>query len=278
MKKKILSIAVIASMITILLYPVYQWKEQTEKTAHIRPAYPQTDISQLLTKETLEEADYKSLYLQTGMTKTGIDDLWQENRQGKLLCLQERLFRQVQVSCEHSVWIARGERLTGEPWREVDFFLPDVEDGDILITFSGHLLGWRSGHAAMVVEEETGLTIEAVTVGSSSHLCLLEQWQKYPQFALLRLKGASREERQEIAEYAKEQLVQVPYSLLAFHLEAADGEALSGTNCSHLVWAAYRHFGYELDSNGGIFVTPEDIYNSPALELIQVYGVNLEEN
>ena len=48
--------------------------------------------------------------------------------------------------------------------------------------------------------------------------------------------------------------------------------ALSGTHCAHVVWYAYQRIGIDLDSDGGIFVTPYDIQNSPYLEVIQSYG------
>ena len=48
--------------------------------------------------------------------------------------------------------------------------------------------------------------------------------------------------------------------------------ALSGTHCAHVIWYAYQQVGIDLDSDGGIFVTPYDIQNSPYLEVIQSYG------
>lgn len=98
-----------------------------------------------------------------------------------------------------------------------------------------------------------------------------------------------------VAAYATEHLVGVPYQLLAgvFKGESYEGEAvgdvvggaevtsevevvaaeaLSGTQCAHLVWYAYKQYGIDLDSDGGFLVTPYDIQNSPYLEVVQSYG------
>lgn len=42
-------------------------------------------------------------------------------------------------------------------------------------------------------------------------------------------------------------------------------------NCSELVWAAYFEAGLDIDSNGGIGVYPNDIYNSNYFEVVEVY-------
>ncbi|GAI02664.1 unnamed protein product [marine sediment metagenome] len=38
--------------------------------------------------------------------------------------------------------------------------------------------------------------------------------------------------------------------------------------CSELIWHAYKVSGIDLDSDGGLFVTPDDIANSPHLAKI----------
>jgi len=44
------------------------------------------------------------------------------------------------------------------------------------------------------------------------------------------------------------------------------------TNCAHIVWAAYKSVGIDLDSNGGPFVLPSNIARSEELECLQVFG------
>ena len=86
----------------------------------------------------------------------------------------------------------------------------------------------------------------------------------------MRLKGITGEQQAQIAEYALEEFVDVPYSLFAFT------DSSASTQCAHLVWAVYRHFGYDLDSDGGAVVTPGDIFRSDLLEAVQVYGLDPE--
>ena len=49
-------------------------------------------------------------------------------------------------------------------------------------------------------------------------------------------------------------------------------DSFTRTQCAHLVWYAYRHFGVDLDSNGGLVVTPPEMANSPYVEVVQIYG------
>lgn len=83
----------------------------------------------------------------------------------------------------------------------------------------------------------------------------------------LRLKDVPAQTRAEIADYARENLTGVPYRLSAGMWDAP------GTQCAHLVWSAYSRFGYDLDSDGGRIVTPKDLYESPLLEIVQIYGM-----
>lgn len=155
--------------------------------------------------------------------------------------------------------------------------LPTVRDGDILVTFSGHFFGWRSGHAGVVVDAEEGVVLEAVAVGYDSEFCALKYWENYPCFVLLRLKDSTEEETAEIAAYAAEYLAGVPYRLLSFTQKTESAAEISGmisgTQCAHLVWAAYAHFGYDLDGDGGKIVTPADLCESDLLEVVQIYGM-----
>ncbi|MEE1303246.1 MAG: hypothetical protein UHD64_10725, partial [Bacteroidales bacterium] len=102
-----------------------------------------------------------------------------------------------------------------------------------------------------------------------------------------------------VVAFAKQNLIDIPYQLHAGiwsklsnilglkHAEIQKGQvrdmcegklteiseaALSGTHCAHVIWYAYQQVGIDLDSDGGIFVTPYDIQNSPYLEVIQSYG------
>ncbi|MCM1190384.1 MAG: hypothetical protein NC541_13955 [bacterium] len=291
------------------------WTENAERKAHFTPAYERKELEPFMRREALSEEDYAVLFLQTGLSKSGIDELFAEGRQAELFYLQERFFAPVEYECRQVNVFCRGERLlapteeeiaercrqgiaeysaagrstrgdtdagtnglrqTGEePIPETFRFLPTVRTGDILVTFSGHVFGWRSGHAGIVVDGEAGLVLEAVSVGSVSDICSIDSWKEYPCFVLLRLKDCTEEEAADIAAYAAENLTDVPYDLLRLtDPVAGTPDVLSGTQCAHLVWSAFARFGYDLDGDGGRIVTPNDLYESELLEVIQVYGIS----
>lgn len=288
------SMAVIGILISILLI----WTWDAEQTVHSVPCYPLEDITPYLQKQILTKGDYDVLCHQTGLSKTAIETLRKENKTEKLLAVQERFFAEVNINCECRSFIFR-ETLDpicedeGE-WTSWETAIPDLEDGDILITFNSHFFGWRNGHAAIVIDAGKGLTLEALTLGRDSAILDIDSWMERPSFALLRLRGATQEERAKIAEYAREHLNRIPYHLTAGigterlytefigkteaagPVSAAELCPPAGTHCSHLVWYAYEHFGYDLDSDGGLVVTPKDLYESPLLETIQVYGMKID--
>ncbi len=282
--------------LTVLTATLALWTAAAEAQAHYTPDYPQIDILPLLQKQSLTEEDYTALFLQTGLTKAGVDQLFAAGQQDALLALQQRFFARVEVECTHDNLFVRSERLLEiEPVLQnsdnkvnkvydlsaLDAsicpacdFLPAVQAGDILITFNGHFFGWRSGHAAIVVDAEKGLTLEAIMPGYDSKICSLEDWREYPGFALLRLKNVPLERREQIAAYARESLADLPYSLMALSEISYPDSIPASTQCAHLVWYAYHHFGYDIDSDGGIVVTPADLYKSTLLELVQLYGLS----
>lgn len=300
------------------------WTWRAEEEAHYTPEYEQVDLQKILEKERLTDEDYLILGAQTGLARAGIDELYSGGRQEELLFLQQRFFAPVEYECSRSFFIYRSERIVGEKLQQKDnsgflqsvageiesvnsapepmndvtesvangaksAFLPTVQNGDILISFSGHFFGWRSGHAAIVIDAEEGQTLEAIAVGCDSKICSLEHWEEYPCFALLRLKNVTAGERAEIAAYAKDNLEGIPYKILsvcgtdAIERNVGEGEevdcsaadaSIMGTQCAHLVWLAYAHFGFDLNGDGGYIVTPHDIYDSDLLEVVQVYGIS----
>lgn len=263
------------------------WSVWAEEQAHIAPDYPKEDIRWVVHEKMLTEREYELLFRQTGLGRTAVDFLFAEGRQEELLRLQEAFFGEVEVECSPSTVFTRAERLVKGGTK-----IPYVEQGDILISFGSHALGWRNGHAAIVTDASKRMTVEARLLGTDSMELPLSTWEKCPNFAVLRLKEASKERRAEAAAYAREKLVDIPYALHAgigdrvlemmsggvSRVEAKSFEALAGTQCAHLVWYAYRHFGYDLDSDGGLLVTPRDLYESPLLEVVQIYGLPMGDS
>jgi uncharacterized protein YycO len=156
------------------------------------------------------------------------------------------------------------------------FEILDVRNGDIFITKGTHSLGWRHGHAAIVTDETKGETLEAICIGEKVVLQSIDKWRTYPSFIQLRLKDYNSIKTAKIAEYAKKELLGLPYGLFT-GIPEKKPDKLKSTQCSHVVWYPYERFGYDLDSDGSWLVTPKDIANSEHLEIVQVYGVNPEE-
>lgn len=325
----------------VLLY--YNWINEAVESAHVMPQAERCDIGSILMKQEYTEEDLQILSEQTGLNESIISDLLQQGREEELLEIQKIYFAPVQIESIETTPITISEWLVDEEGKDTEGMpLVDVRNGDILITKNSRFLGWRNGHAGLVVDCERGLVLEALMLGTESLLCKIDKWESCPSFMVLRLKegivigkevgepllsedicvcgkseGASSVEIAEtVAAYAKNQLVGIPYHLLAgvFEWEGyaatspdtvqAAGEGneyaseiivdeneeetkgngieteqkpedlsvLSGTQCAHLVWYAYKQVGIDLDSDGGIFVTPYDILNSPYLEVVQSYG------
>lgn len=251
--------------LTAVAFLLVLWGMAAEQSARYLPEYPKVNIEEYLYKEALSEEDYDLLFRQTGLARPGVAALYRDGRQEELLMLQERLFAKIPIVCRSNTILTREERIAV---RTDAALIPCIEEGDILITFNSHAFGWRSGHAAMVVDAKKQLTLEAQVLGSDTAVVSMEHWTHYPSFAVLRLKNTSEQERKAIADKAREQLTGIPY-----RLTAGIWKENAGTQCAHLVWYAYHQFGYDLDSDGGLIVTPRDLYDSPLLEVIQIYGM-----
>ncbi|MGM9666338.1 MAG: YiiX/YebB-like N1pC/P60 family cysteine hydrolase, partial [Eubacteriales bacterium] len=154
--------------------------------------------------------------------------------------------------------------------------LADLQNGDILISSSTHISSWRSGHAAIVVDAKNGIMINAVQAGSLSELESIADFTDRASVMVLRPK-LDEETRQSVAEYARENLVGIPYSATVGILSPKYEETIKTTQCSHLVWYAYMKFGIDIDSNGGGLVTPKDIANSEYLDVVQIYGFDPDD-
>lgn len=250
-----------------------------EDTAHIYPGYPKTDLMPILSKDNLSVADYETIYYQSGLGKPAVDELRAQypDFADRIRRIQDNFFSRVRFVCEPNSPISREETLVnenGEPMSGTE--LASVQNGDILVTKSSHTYGWRNGHSAIVIDAANGITLESVVLGTNSAIQDIGKWTRYPNFMLLRLKDASPGLRESIARAAAECLADIPYDLFAgiFNPKYKTKDEITSTHCSHLVWQSYQFYGYDLDSDGGPLVTPNDIANSPLLEVVQVYGVD----
>ena len=241
-----------------------------DASARTLPSYAREDITALLGKEEWTEEDYRTLYLQTGLGRTALDEMKGENE--RILSFQEALFYDGELSHETVAITTKRDTFADNSYRA---HLPDQQNGDVLVTSTCHTLGWRNGHAALIVDARFGTTLESVSLGFPSETRIRgTDWFRYgTNFLVLRLKDASEEERAEIAATAVQRLNGIPYSLTVGFLSPKDqGEAPQGTHCSHLVWQAFNYFGYDIDSDGGPLCSTHDIAASDLFEVVQVFG------
>jgi len=158
------------------------------------------------------------------------------------------------------------ETTGGKRVYQADF--TDIQDGDILVTDSTYCFCFRHGHAALVVDAERGITLEAFGIGTESEYSGLWEWRRYPHVLVLRLQ-APEEVRNKIVTYAKEHLVGIPYMLSPGAVDDKNmKENYWGTQCAHLIWAAYAACGYDIDGDGGWLVTPVDFTSSSLLRIV----------
>jgi len=254
----------------------------TEPDAHFVPDYPKTNIEQILSKNQLAEEDYKTLFCQTGLGKPSIDELRKGNPDSTnvILDFQNNFFKEIDYVCEKNSLISKEESVIDENGNFINGTeLVPLHNGYIMITKCSHVFGWRNGHAAIIVNAAQGETLESVVLGTNSLVQTTDKWKNYPDFMIFRIKDSSEELMNEIAQSALKNLNDVPYDLTVGILSPKYEKAgeISGTQCSHLVWEAFKLFGFDLDSDSGMIVTPKDIANSPLLEVVQIYGVNPEE-
>ncbi|MEI8198638.1 MAG: hypothetical protein WCG21_01135 [Eubacteriales bacterium] len=253
-----------------------------EPYAHIAPDYPQINISHILSSKQLTEEDYKILFYQTGLGKSSIDELRTESPDpvNAILDFQKNFFKKINYVCESNSPISREESVVDENGNFTSGTeLAPLHNGYILITKSSHVFGWRNGHAAIIVDAGQGEALESAVLGTNSLVQQTDKWKNYPDFMIFRVKETSDELLDEISKAALKNLKNIPYDFTVGILSPKyekPGE-ISGTQCSHLVWEAFMLFGFDLDSDSGMIVTPKDIANSPLLEVVQVYGVDPED-
>lgn len=226
----------------------------------------------------LTTEDYEIVMSQTGLGKSAFDSLIFQGRMDKIEDYREYFlldkefycYREGVFACHESIKDSNDEFIDNPPFA-------DIRNGDIIVTLSIHSLGWRHGHAAIVVDAEKGLCIQANMVGEKSGYGYVNTWKDFPMVALLRVKDESSEKTEEIAKYAEDNLRGLPYSLFSGIVTGRNSEKVPyATQCAHLVWYAYYHFGIDISPQGGRIITPYDFLKSEKLEVVQVYGSILE--
>lgn len=238
---------------------------QTYAQVHWTPDYEKVDILPLLQKAERTQEDYAVLYAQTGLTRLGIEDLLEVHDIHRILEIQTHYFEEYTVETDLFAPFTSTQTIDGRG------AYGRLRNGDLIISSSAFFSWFRCGHAAMMVDAPAQQIINAVSIGADSALEPLSEFESRANFMVLRPKLPT-ELRESVASYAKSWLVGLPYQLTAGLLTDKFELPVTGTQCAHLVWYAYQMFGVDLDSNGGRLVTPQDLAQSPLLELVQTFG------
>ncbi len=248
-----------------------------DRDARTLPSYERVDLSPILAKakEDWTEEEYETVAWQTGIfARDRLDRIPNDELaefQSGLYFAGETRHDLVAVTTPHDVLY--------DPETDAPYYasIVPLEPGDIVLTSTCHTFGWRNGHATLVLQGRR--LVQSVSLGIDSEISSFSDSNAIPwfqtasNFMVLRLKDADEETRTAIAEAAEAQLVDIPYSLVVgLFMKKDQGTAPKSTNCSHLVWQAFKNAGYDIDSDGGPICTTRDIANSPLLEVVQIYG------
>ena len=244
----------------------------TERTwDYWQPNYDKVDIETLLTKERLSIEDYELLYRQTGLTKIAVDDMRvSEFGKAQILGIQNSFFSKYPIKSRLFSVFTHMDEIEGFTQ------LCPLKDGDIIVSAATRVSWWRYGHAAIVVDGEAGTIAEAISPGTKSKLSSAFTFTNLANFIILRPK-ADEALKKEIAAYVKAEMIGIPYRLTTGILTKKYQEELTASQCAHFIWYAYKKFGIDLDSTGGRVVKPQDIALSNHVEVVQVYGFDLDK-
>lgn len=232
------------------------------------------DVIEICKRENLTNDDYLEIFNQTGISPYAIKKIIEENRINRLRQLNEMYLNKPKIKQKYLCF----------PITSMDYMvnqrtpLVNIKNGDILINFDTYTLDWRHGHVGLVVDAENDKVLEHAVIGETSYLCSLSSWSVQPKFVVLRFEN--EEIVNNVVEYAKSNLVDLKYSISVGLFDEKDKSNIDGkfsSNCSHIVWQAFKKFNVDLDSNGGNIVTPKDIALSNELKVVQIYGINTKE-
>lgn len=276
MRKMKIKNKIIISIFTLFinLYCVFIFTNMYN--SNYSPQSPKVDIAPILNNKVIHQTDYSLLFSQTGLAKVAIDDLLsQENGLNKILSYQDSYYTKNKIYVEKlNPFTSQENLVVSSTMINKSPKIAPLRNGDILVTKSTHTLYWRHGHCGLVIDAKNGITLESLEPGTISMQQNISKWQSYSTFKLMRLRGVDQEKLDQIAEYAAKDLVGVDYNIFA---SKKHSDKFVAVNCSQLIYQAFIHFGYDIDNNSGIFVTPEDIARSKLLDIVQIYGFDPEK-
>ena len=262
-------LSVVIFVVTVLSFLQIGCVYADKSWTNFCPDYEQVDLLPILDKETLTDADYEVLYRQTGLTKLGVDGLLENGEIDRILKIQQYFFK------KQEIYVERFNPYTY--FEEINDSIPmaKLEVGDIMVTANVRVSWFRYGHAALVVDPDEGIVLESISPGTTSTFNSVRDFSDDATFMILRPK-VDMETKVKMVEYATANLLDLPYRFTLGIFYKKFPETLRVSQCAHLVWYAYKKFGYDLDSNGGGVVKPPDMVRSEHVEVVQAYGFDLD--
>lgn len=264
--KKAIRLMVAALVIILVLYFLLFFLQTiwAHRKIGFIPNYQRVTLS--------EDMDYETIFLQTGLGKSAVEKLLREGGFESVIEIQGFFWKEQEIICKPVLGlfsrVDKTDAINTPP-------IVDLQPGDIIVTLSTHSAGWHHGHVGLVLDERR--VLECVKWGENSEIVKVNHWKTYSNYAVLRVKNASLEIQNKVADFAEANLCDIPYRLTAGLLGEKNPnvkEDTFGTHCGHSVWYAWNQFGYDLDSDGGRLVTPYDLLCSEQLEVVQVYGMD----
>ncbi|MBO5712913.1 MAG: hypothetical protein J6R88_01750 [Clostridia bacterium] len=263
------TLCIIFAVIILLTSTLFIGAYASESWKPWQPNYEKQDITEILNKPSLTDADYDVLYQQTGLTKLGVDGLLENGEKSTILQIQNYFFE------TQDIYYNSFAPLMGYMRRKNNSYVPHavLENGDVLFSPSTFLSFLEMGHSSMVINEITESTIQASGYGVNSNVISADNIFIRPAFVIARVK-ADKTVRDTVASYASNNLLGLEYDILAGIFEPKAVKNLERTHCSHIIWYAYNHFGIDIDGTGDKIVTPLDLVVGENVEIVQVYGIN----
>lgn len=252
-----------------LIFFAYSWIVQRQN--YYTPPYDPVNLRPILSKAVMDEADYKLIYEQTGIARPIVDELKESPQfKEKMIKFQKNYLSQPHIVSSPMNLFTREDIIKSSNNEPIPGFeMAPYQKGYIFLTKSTYTMGWRHGHAGIVIDAKRGKTLEALSPGTMSMEQDIDKWRYYATFKMMRPKEVDQAELDRIADYAGELLRNLPYHIFA---DKNQGPFPYETHCSLLVWQAYKAFGFDLDPKGELLVSPADLASSPLLETLQIYG------
>ena len=173
-------------------------------TARTVPNYPRQDLSDVLAKEEWSDEDYDLIYRQTGLTRAYFEGLDARPDEEFILRCQNDLFFEGEYEHDADTFGTAHDYFPNEY-----FAMVELEPGDVLISASVHTMGWKNGHAALVVGGSS--VLQAFGVGTVSDIVSPSWFRRAANFMVLRPK-LEKSEADRVVSWALENMNGVEYS------------------------------------------------------------------